>query len=197
MLPILSHIPHHLIPLPLRLLRRPDLGADVMCLGALALAVAGMLTRRARSALGYAALWYSYLSMQALLGHDPPLLFEVGFVAILLGSGRSAAAVAAAPSAVTDALCVPPEPLPALAPLANRRICRTPLFQLQRYLSSGLHLRSLGALPPALRRGHREAPRWRSILVGPDRHQPPLPVAVAAGEEHKRSPPQLGFHGVV
>jgi hypothetical protein len=25
-LPILSHIPHHMIPLPLRWLRRPDLG---------------------------------------------------------------------------------------------------------------------------------------------------------------------------
>ena len=93
MLPILSHVPHHRIPLPLRWLRRPDLGADVMCLGALALAMAGMATRKARSALGYAVLWYSYLSMQALLGHDPPLLFEAGFLAIILGAGRPAAAL--------------------------------------------------------------------------------------------------------
>ena len=102
MIPIGSHVPPHMVPLPLRLLRRPDLGADALCLGGLALAMLGMTTRRARSALGYAAMWYIYLSLQALVGHDPPLLFEAGFVAILLGAGRSVSALPAHP--LTDAL---------------------------------------------------------------------------------------------
>eukprot|EP01043_Picozoa_sp_COSAG02_P016068 COSAG02_NODE_700_length_18341_cov_52.629043_9_plen_676_part_00 len=63
-----------------------------MCLCALAIAMAGMVTRKARSAIGYVVLWYSYLSMQALIGHDPPLLFEAGFLAIILGPGRPPAA---------------------------------------------------------------------------------------------------------
>lgn len=94
-IPILSHIPPHAIPLPLCWLRRPDLGADLMCLSALALAMAGMVTRKARSAITYAIMWYSYLCMQALIGHDPPLLFEAGFLAIILGPGRP-------PTAATD-----------------------------------------------------------------------------------------------
>ncbi len=63
-----------------------------MCLCALAIAMAGMVTRKARSAISYAVLWYSYLCMQALIGHDPPLLFEAGFLAIILGPGRPPAA---------------------------------------------------------------------------------------------------------
>lgn len=85
-------MPPQAIPLPLRWLRRPDLGADLICLSALVLAMAGMVTRRARSAISYAVLWYSYLCMQALIGHDPPLLFEAGFLAIILGPGRPPAA---------------------------------------------------------------------------------------------------------
>ena len=85
LLPLAAHTPRHLLALPLRHLRRPDLGAEAMALGGLGLAMAGVATRRARSTASFTVLWYLYSSVQSLVGHDPPLLFELGVVAILLG----------------------------------------------------------------------------------------------------------------
>jgi hypothetical protein len=87
-LPLGVHWPRRRLPAPLRWLRwRPDLGADAVCLRGGAIAVGGMLSRRARHSCGFAALWWLYSCVQRLLGHDPPLLFEVGALAVILGRG--------------------------------------------------------------------------------------------------------------
>ena len=63
LLPLAAHTPRQLLALPLRHLRRPDLGAEAMALGGLGLAMAGVATRRARSTASFTMLWYLYSSV--------------------------------------------------------------------------------------------------------------------------------------
>ena len=55
---------------------------DAVCLAGAGLAGAGLVTRRARNSAALAVLWWFYDSVQRVMNHDPPLLFEAGFVAI-------------------------------------------------------------------------------------------------------------------
>ena len=117
-LPVGATLPHYMIPLPLRWMRRPDIGADVLCLVGMALGMGGVVARRARNMGSFTAMWWLYSSLQALMGHDPPLLFEAGLVAIIVSrvsavapavatssqSGTAAATSAAAASAAFEAI---------------------------------------------------------------------------------------------
>eukprot|EP01052_Picozoa_sp_SAG31_P050375 SAG31_NODE_11465_length_1027_cov_1.072198_1_plen_233_part_10 len=71
------------MPMLLRYFERPDLAMDAVCIAGSLLAGAGLVTRRARSSIALGALWWFYNSIQRVMNHDPPLLFEAGFIAIL------------------------------------------------------------------------------------------------------------------
>ena len=93
-LPVGALMPRHTIPLLFRYFKRPDLAMDAVCLGGTLLAGAGMATRRARSSAVLAVLWWFYDSMQRVMNHDPPLLFEAGFIAIFIAQPPSVGAAA-------------------------------------------------------------------------------------------------------
>ena len=81
----LELLPKQSLTLLLRPFCRPDVGMDLICLAGMGSSIVGILVPRGRSAINMAALWWLYTTLKP---DDPPMLQDVGFVAIITAASK-------------------------------------------------------------------------------------------------------------